>query len=346
MGIITMKRFIMLSLLVVFCFFGKNIYAVDASRAYVDIFDSFCMQNGDNFSQIDKMAKGLGLKKIPKKIQEGDPVLARKGGNGYLMFKDGNAFLIAYANNGACTVGVRKGNVNKIRKILLKNYKVKKISSQDEGMQVTEMYSFTDDSLYKGGVVWLSFEKDAVGSGVVRLSYAPRRIVPPDIALEIADSLSVSRIAKKESLSGIFNNVCLRNRDDISETKKSLKAYGFFETPKSIAQGFPITHSYNGKIYALHNDNKIYLAGINNKGVCEIITKYTNPSEIVNDIENRFGAKFITNTSCEGFLDKLYQISDGEGKKDSMLVVRYLPNSNPNGLLIRYVPSTLNKKAT
>ncbi len=289
------------------------------------------------------MAKGLDLTPMPKTLKDGDPVLAKKGGNAYLMFDGANVFVIAYAKNGGCSVDARRANLNNVRKVLLENYKVKLSSSEDEGMQATEMYSFTDDSLYKGGIASLTYEKDDINNGLISLGYMPQSIVPLKVSLEtIGARLSKTNShAEPDSLLGIFNGLCIINDGDVSKMKRTILHYGFLEIPGKAAKAFPITHNQDGRAYALINNKKIYFAGINNKGVCEVMVEHADPGKINRDVEEKFNAKFIKDVLNEGFVSKVFQIYNAKEKKSSLLVVRYFPGREQNELLVRYVPNVV-----
>ena len=64
------------------------INANNPSYECLETFDGICLRNYNDFTQIDKIAKALNFSPIPQNIQEGDPVLAKKGGKSYTKVPD------------------------------------------------------------------------------------------------------------------------------------------------------------------------------------------------------------------------------------------------------------------
>jgi hypothetical protein len=53
------------------------------SQKVLEILDSLCVQNTDDFSSIDRMSKVMGYKKIPSSMQDGDSAIYKNGGSSY-----------------------------------------------------------------------------------------------------------------------------------------------------------------------------------------------------------------------------------------------------------------------
>jgi len=143
----------------------------------LEILDGLCLQNTDDFSNIDRISKALGYKKVPNSIQDADLAYYKNGGSSYYGDLDGLKFIIGYIKNGGCSIFLRSVNPNEFIKILTKNFKIKHSYKTNEGVQVEEFFNIQKESIYAGGIFLVKYGKPETGTETLTVSYLPSEAV-------------------------------------------------------------------------------------------------------------------------------------------------------------------------
>lgn len=143
------------------------------SQKVLEILDSLCVQNTDDFSSIDRMSKVMGYKKIPSSMQDGDSAIYKNGGSSYYGDFEGLKFIIGYAKNGGCSVALKSLNADEFIKILTKNFKIKRLAPVKEGIQIQEFFTIEKESIYAGGVFSVTYGRPETRIESLSVSYLP-----------------------------------------------------------------------------------------------------------------------------------------------------------------------------
>jgi len=143
----------------------------------LEILDGLCLQNTDDFSNIDRISKAVGYKRVPNSIQDADPSYYKNGGSSYYGDLDGLKFMIGYIKNGGCTVALKSVNANEFIKILTKNFKIKHSYKTNEGVQIQEFFNIEKGSIYAGGIFSVNYGKPETGIETLSVSYLPSEVV-------------------------------------------------------------------------------------------------------------------------------------------------------------------------
>jgi hypothetical protein len=147
------------------------------SQKMLELFDGICMQNTEDFSNIDRMVKIMKFKKVPDLHKAADPAFRSNSGSMYGGLYEGAMFLVGYINNGGCTVASKNFNAKSLIKKISNNYKVKSLDKIEEGVQIQEFFSFKKHSLYEGGVISIVYGKDDFDSSVGSVGYLPHKAI-------------------------------------------------------------------------------------------------------------------------------------------------------------------------
>lgn len=139
----------------------------------LEILDGLCLQNTDDFSNIDRISKAVGYIKVPNSIQDADLAYYKNGGSSYYGDLDGLKFMIGYIKNGGCTVALKSVNANKFIKILAKNFKIKYSYKITEGVQIQEFFNIEKGSIYAGGIFIINYGKPEARIETLSVSYLP-----------------------------------------------------------------------------------------------------------------------------------------------------------------------------
>ena len=132
-----MKRYSVSIFLVLF--FPHYALAEKPEAQYtIEVLDSFCIQNQDDFSNIIHMAKSAGGSILPN--EQADPVMRELGGKTVFVPYENRNYIVAFANEGGCSVVTKKIDHIKLKTILAKHFKIELLDEQESLSQVNEMY--------------------------------------------------------------------------------------------------------------------------------------------------------------------------------------------------------------
>lgn len=129
----------------------------------IEVLEGICVQNSEDFTAIDRMARALGAKELDKKFGEGDPVMHKLGGKTYIFTHEGTNFIVGYAKGGGCTVASRDIDQKRLKELLLKNYKLVHRDTETDGTQIQELFEFPKKSIYSGSFISLTYGKMETG---------------------------------------------------------------------------------------------------------------------------------------------------------------------------------------
>ena len=147
------------------------------SQKLLEALDGFCVQNTDDFSNIDRMSKLMNFIKASDTIKNADPAINNNGGNSYYGEYEGTRILVGYVNNGGCTIATKSLNVNEFTKLLKKNFQIKSLQSIKEGTQIQDFFKIKEKSIYGGGIFSITYGKKEMKSTVGSIAYLPRKVV-------------------------------------------------------------------------------------------------------------------------------------------------------------------------
>lgn len=147
------------------------------AQVNVEVFDGYCFQNYDNYSNIKYMVEAYGGKKIPEKLLKADPTLRNLGGNGYAVQYKGQNYMIGYAENAGCSVATNNLDSDHVIELLNEFYSLKLAFKDANGTQTTEMYQMTGDSIHNGAILSVMYAKPETGMNVGTISFIPAEVV-------------------------------------------------------------------------------------------------------------------------------------------------------------------------
>jgi hypothetical protein len=169
-----MKRFCLPIFLALF-FSHYSLAAKPEAQYTVEVLDSFCIQNQDDFSNIIHMAKSYGGRILPN--DQADPVMRELGGSTVHVPYENRSYIVAFANEGGCSVGAKKIDHIKLKAILIKYFKVELLDKQESLSQINEMYKVTAEGIYSGSILSLVYAQPETGFTSGSISYVPAKIV-------------------------------------------------------------------------------------------------------------------------------------------------------------------------
>lgn len=148
---------------------------LSAAQAHITVFDGYCFQNYNNYSNIKHMVKAVGGKTIPQSLVNGDPTLRGLGGSAYTMVYEKKMYIIGYAENASCSVMTKSFEVNNTIDLLKELYSMKLLQKNTSGIQVTEIYEIINDSTHDGATLSIAYAKSSSGLDVGTISFVPAK---------------------------------------------------------------------------------------------------------------------------------------------------------------------------
>lgn len=207
---------------------------VTAENKFIEVLEGICLLNKDDFSHIDKMAIALKMTPLPQEQLQGDSVIANRGGKGYILNDDGETFMIGYANGGGCSVAAQRINLDELEKKLLSVYKLQHVQTSNEGMQITNFYRFSTESVYSGDYLMITHLRERGEKNLVSVGYLPKNVY-----LKTINENSSDCIVKNVNLCELAKNAATKMNSELPKT------LGNITYTSVVANGKQITHSYN-----------------------------------------------------------------------------------------------------
>lgn len=160
--------------------FSTSSYGEDvkpAAQLNLEVLDGLCVQNFEDFSNIEHMAKAFGGKPVLPSITNADPVMRNMNGKSFYIPYGGSQFIVGYAKGGGCTVMTRNIDQVKLAALITKNYSAKLVHTEKSGAQVSSIFLVTGNSLHKGSIFSLVYGKKATGFTEGSVGFIPANIV-------------------------------------------------------------------------------------------------------------------------------------------------------------------------
>jgi len=142
-----MKNFIII-VTIIFLYFSENLtpaFAAQKDEEAFAAFETFCLFNMNNPKNIESMLSSAGNKLLPKEMS--DAILAPKKGKAWMIKK---GVSVGLTNDGVCIVAAPYVNGDETKNLFQKYVKNIKITSENMGSQVQDIYAVTYPSLETG----------------------------------------------------------------------------------------------------------------------------------------------------------------------------------------------------
>jgi len=163
----------LLFLVIPFAVFANEVKS--AAQYNIEVLDSYCIQNQDDFSNIVFMAKSAGGKELPN--QQADPALRELGGKTVFVPYEGKKYMLTFANGGGCTVATKNIDHVNVVKLLKRHFQVVLLDKQVSLSQVNELYRVKQKGIYKGAVISLVYAQTETGYSEGSISFLPASTV-------------------------------------------------------------------------------------------------------------------------------------------------------------------------
>jgi len=141
----------------------------------VEVLDSFCIQNQDDFKSIIPMADAVGGKVLPN--TQADPVMTELGGNTVFIPYEGRNYMVAFANGGGCTVITKDIDLLRLKGLLAKHFETVLIDKQVSLAQVNELYEVKAKGIYRGSIISIVYAQPETGYSEGSISFIPTATV-------------------------------------------------------------------------------------------------------------------------------------------------------------------------
>lgn len=141
----------------------------------IEIFDGFCIQNQDDFSNIVPMAQSVGGKVLPN--EQADPAMRELGGKTVYVPYEGRNYIVAFANGGGCSVVAKNIDSVNLKALLLKYLQTKLIDKQKSLAQVSELFEVKAEGIYQGSIISLVYAQSGSEHTEGSISFLPATII-------------------------------------------------------------------------------------------------------------------------------------------------------------------------
>jgi len=141
----------------------------------IEVLDSFCIQNQDDFNNIVHMAISSGGKILPN--ETGDPAMRSLGGKTVYVPYENRDYLIAFTNGGGCSVVAEDIDHYKLKELLQKYFEIKLLDQQESLSQVREMFQVKADGVYFGSIISLVYAQAETGFSEGSIGFIPAATV-------------------------------------------------------------------------------------------------------------------------------------------------------------------------
>lgn len=149
---------------------SKTSDASDASDIVL-AFHGLCVANEGHYHDIEKVMPSIGGKRLPMDFVAGDPILGLPGTVAYTVPSfDGPGMVVAYVEEGDCTIISADIDPDAVREVLALTYKPTKVSQMETDASVTEVYLGQTDKTAGGPLLSLTYPKDYPNDTIGTLS--------------------------------------------------------------------------------------------------------------------------------------------------------------------------------
>ncbi len=129
----------------------------------IEVLDSFCVQNSDDFYNIVHMAPLFEGMEFPDTVKNADPNLRKSGGTGYYIKYHGKLYMLAFSKTGGCSVVSMDIDHANLSQLVVERYAAKLIDSESTGYQTIEMYRVGLKGSHNGSVITIMYPFDSSG---------------------------------------------------------------------------------------------------------------------------------------------------------------------------------------
>lgn len=162
---LSVRRVIEVFLLVSFVF-STNALASDAksmAELNIEVLDSFCVQNSDDYYNIVQMAPLFEGMELTEEMKNADPNLRKSGGTGYFIKYEDNVYILGFSKTGGCSVGSMDIDHANLSNLVVKRYSATLIDSEPTGYQTHELYRVGLKGSNNGSFISIMYPFDASG---------------------------------------------------------------------------------------------------------------------------------------------------------------------------------------
>lgn len=142
----------------------------------LEAYDGLCVQNAEDFRNIDHMASALGAKELPSDLQQGDPAIRNMGGKSYMLLYEGTPLIVAYADGGGCSIAAQDIDQANLASLLKENLGARLKHTDRTATQVMDIYEIEDSSSRDGAVITLVYGLEGTGWTEGSVSYLPAQL--------------------------------------------------------------------------------------------------------------------------------------------------------------------------
>lgn len=146
-----------------------------AAQYNVEVLDSYCIQNQDDFGNIVYMAKSSGGKVLPN--EQADPAMRALGGKTVHVPYEGKNYMVAFVNGGGCTVITKNIDYANLKKLLVRHFHIELVDRQVSLSQINEFHRIKSKGIYQGAVISLVYAQSETGYSEGSISYLPTAVV-------------------------------------------------------------------------------------------------------------------------------------------------------------------------
>ena len=173
-----MKRHALIDFVLYIAFFSmsSNLFSDDdnvhenksIAKLNIEVFDSFCILNQDNFSNIDSMI----LDYEGKRSEVFDPGLTNQGKQFAIKYND-NIFFISYLDDVSCGVYTKQIDIKKIVPFLVNKLSLREIHYEESLTQKSKWYRVQKKGPYIDSLIVLTYGDETLGFNDGSISFMP-----------------------------------------------------------------------------------------------------------------------------------------------------------------------------
>jgi len=153
-------------------------------------FHGLCYAPEANFNQIQKLIKTFNYQKMPKEFAEAVGTPGTTKSELYMIEHPakGKGILFGFGEPNSCAVFVRGVDYSKIKTLMVEEFNLKHLYTENQGLQTNESYIPNGKSGSKA---------EASSKGIIMLMYSSSTLMPPGCTIGYLPPERVGEILKK-----------------------------------------------------------------------------------------------------------------------------------------------------
>ncbi|MCT4536024.1 hypothetical protein [Halodesulfovibrio sp.] len=155
--------------------FAQKSYHDSKVKNIVFLLDRLCIQNKDDYSEIDYLVESFGGKDVTAEVLNLEPML-RNGAGKALKFKhEGVIYMVSYVLDGTCILGTKNIYADPLSRLVKKNYKARVVGTTEIGAQQSVIYGVGVKES-EGDLIVINSARENLDHSAGSIGYIPKKV--------------------------------------------------------------------------------------------------------------------------------------------------------------------------